>query len=153
MKEQLEKCRAWRYRPEEREHVNFYDLFFADDVTLAMAHTIREAWGESVNFKGTLAEKGLNTTQDKSANVLRPPGETVGGFYGRVPNGHRAAAMGSKRGGLPSCEMGASSSEGGEGNLTTIPFAQVSQLKILGVVLDQRFGFTAHSQHYLPGES
>ena len=80
------------------KQIDHCDSFYADDVILDMAHSRREILTREAGFEGidprkVLARKGLETTREKSANMLLSPNETLQGFFRRTPNGHQAAAM------------------------------------------------------------
>ena len=82
--------------------MDFCDEYYADDVILAMAHSRREALltearAESVASREVLAERGLDATREKSADMFLSPDGTINGFFRRAPNGHQAASMDLKK--------------------------------------------------------
>ena len=77
--------------PAEAEPVTSCDSFFADDVVTAVKHArreelCREPWDEGRDVKKALNANGLDSPNDKSANLLASPGETNAGFFGRAPD-------------------------------------------------------------------
>ena len=118
-----------------------------------MAHSrkeilIQEAGLESVDSKELLAQKGLDATREKSANMPLLPNETLHGFFRRTPNGHQAAAMElKKREKVLGTAEDTSSDDGEMGDhvsTSNLPYTRVTQLKILGVTFHRKMGFTTH---------
>ena len=156
MKELMDESRQQRMKCLEDAgfgRVEICDLFFADDVVIALAHHLKniltqEAWHDATAFKGHLAIKGLDSTRDKSGNFLLSPRHTLGGLLRRCPNAHRAPAIDLKERDADLCKGDVSTSEEEEEDETprSLPYPKVSNMKIPGVVFDRSFGFPQHIQ-------
>ena len=150
---QLKRRRAQRMDPRGKEPPQLCDLFYADDVVLAIAHTRRErptqeTWKESRVCKKALGKKGLAPTQEESANFLLSPREAIGGFFRRRPNAHRASEMELKKKDLDlQVVVGSSGDEEGDDaeiEKKKLLYLRVARMETGGVIFDQTFGFLEH---------
>ena len=85
-------------RPHGVEPISIYDLIYADDVILAMAHmnfgrSARQAWSEAISSDTKLCALGLSNARDIAKDMIISPQTAIGGFSRRTREAQRAPTM------------------------------------------------------------
>ena len=139
------------------------DSLYADDVLTAIAHKspcILEKLSHisARAYKESLEDLGLSTTVPKSANLVIEATEELGPLFKRAPDDETPLSNVNVI--LPSQGVTVAAQDSTQGRRqqtalepilpsTALPYTKVPQIKILGVIFDERFSFEEHYNRLL----
>ena len=151
--------RGWE---EELRDAEILFLFYADDIAFLVSHADPEILARAARrcaeeITRILRTLGLVLQQEKSFNLVVSPGDLIHGIFRRGLNLSRSARMdlGHREEQLRTLNRAGGEQAQREHGIfpesleSTLPFKTVSTIKILGVVFDTGFGFTAHVEGIL----
>ena len=154
-----------------RDDVLCRSYLYADDVACVLAHARKPrlqlaAWGNADDVQESLSDSGRKTAREKSENMLISPNDTMEDLHRRCPSNTQKGLFQVKtrddqlaalrehveEDNCPSPndqENGPQMHITGSLNTASLPFAEVSQIKILGLLVDYRFCFQQHTAQLL----